>query len=490
METTHAAWAAAQFADAPLGDVRRARRAVHLAQALLRQPGASLPRLAATPYALKASYNLFAQPAVTPARLQAAHRAQVHAQLHTPAPDGGPVLLLEDTTVLSWAGHAPIPGLGPIGPSRDAADGLQGFLLHSVLAVRWAQAPEGLTTTRPALTILGLADQVAHVRQPVPAAERTGRGRGAGVQRPVRWRESDLWRDATTRLGPAPGTAPGAHSGAHSGVRWVRVCDREADMYEFLLECTAAGHGFVVRAAQDRRLRTADARLWATLEALPAQQDVSLRLRGRDGAAGRIVRLAVAACPVALAAPHRPRGGTAPGPLACTAVRVWERAAPAGTAALEWRLLTDAPLATPAAVVTCVQQYATRWAIEEFHKGLKTGLGAERLQLGHGDRLRAAVALLSVVALRLLALKEWAHAAPNAPATVSGLSPLAVRLLAQQTRRPVTTVREVALALGRLGGHLNRRGDGLPGWLTLWRGIERLDAMMVGAELTRDAGFG
>jgi hypothetical protein len=29
-------------------------------------------------------------------------------------------------------------------------------------------------------------------------------------------------------------------------------------------------------------------------------------------------------------------------------------------------------------------------------------------------------------------------------------------------------VAEVALAVGRLGGRLNRKSDGLPGWITLW----------------------
>ena len=51
-------------------------------------------------------------------------------------------------------------------------------------------------------------------------------------------------------------------------------------------------------------------------------------------------------------------------------------------------------------------QYATRWIIEEYHKAIKTGLGAERLQLESAERLFAAIAIMSVVALRLIALRE------------------------------------------------------------------------------------
>jgi len=47
-------------------------------------------------------------------------------------------------------------------------------------------------------------------------------------------------------------------------------------------------------------------------------------------------------------------------------------------------------------------QYACRWLSEDFHKALKTGMGAERLQLEEGHRAFAAVAIMSVVALRLI----------------------------------------------------------------------------------------
>jgi hypothetical protein len=43
--------------------------------------------------------------------------------------------------------------------------------------------------------------------------------------------------------------------------------------------------------------------------------------------------------------------------------------------------------------------------------------------------------------------------------------------------RPLT-VGEFTLALGRLGGHLNRKCDGLPGWQALWRGWNALHAMV------------
>jgi hypothetical protein len=52
-----------------------------------------------------------------------------------------------------------------------------------------------------------------------------------------------------------------------------------------------------------------------------------------------------------------------------------------------------------------------------------------------------------------------------------------LEVLAHQAGRKLETVRAIVLALGRLGGHLNRKHDGLPGWITLWRGWLQLQAL-------------
>ena len=131
------------------------------------------------------------------------------------------------------------------------------------------------------------------------------------------------------------------------------------------------------------------------------------------------------------------------------------------------------------------RQYATCWIIEEFHKALKSGLRAEKLRLETGARLKAAVALMSVVAMRLLALKEQARVDPPAPANKSGLDAEELRVLAAATERRLNATGEVILAIGRLGGHMNRKGDGLPGRQTLWRGMGRLATLVEGYRLGR-----
>jgi hypothetical protein len=226
-------------------------------------------------------------------------------------------------------------------------------LLHSALAVLWpglaAGAPLG---RRPPLEVLGLADQLYEIRQPRPAGE----GHDDSMARQGRKRESHLWETLARRLGPAP-----------PGVRWEWVCDRGADIYEFLVQCRELGHGFTVRAAQDRLLQDehggkAPQPLFAAARNAPTLGHFELALRGRDGLSARVARLALAACAVALRSPQRP--GHAAGslaPVACTVVRVFEVDAPAGVEPLEWILLTDVAVATFEQAREVALKYSARW---------------------------------------------------------------------------------------------------------------------------------
>jgi hypothetical protein len=98
--------------------------------------------------------------------------------------------------------------------------------------------------------------------------------------------------------------------------------------------------------------------------------------------------------------------------------------------------------------------------------------------------LFAAAALMSVVALRLVGLREQVCRQPQRPAEEAGLDELTLEVLRSTAHRSIQTVEDVALAIGRLGGHLNRRQDGLPGWQTLWRGMQKLELLVEGVRLS------
>jgi hypothetical protein len=439
-----------------------------------------MPELFTNQYDIEATYQLVRRKDVTPDRIQAPHRRLVKTELRTP----GRYLLLEDTTFPSYTHRRkPVQGLGPIG---EAEEGQQGFLLHSVLAVRAdLPAEPDATGRRPPVTILGLIDQQYLVRTPRPA----GQSKQAGSrQRTQRNRESDRWLESSRRIGPAP---------AHPNVRWVRIADREADIYEYLRECKKLSHGFLVRVSQNRILLdpTNEERLGLVFDHIASVEPVGgmyldLRARGahggQAGSPARRARLLLSCGPVRIQAPVRPdQPAGSNEPIDCWFIRVWEPEPPEGVERLEWVLYTDDRTDTLAAALVGVMDYGSRFLIEEFHKGCKTGLRIEDLQLETADRLFAAIAVMSIVALRLLDIRELGHAVPAAPAALTGLSPTELEILSLAVDRPLTTVAHVVLALGRLGGHMNRRRDGMPGWITLWRGMLRLRELVKGAEFER-----
>lgn len=462
-------WATSQFGELPLGDVRRTDRVVTLVAAWAVRPALSLSKLFDRKYDWEAGYALLRHDEVTPDALQVGHREQTLAAMQAP----GTYLLPEDSTALSWARTQPIPDLGPVSTTGHKG---QGFLLHSVLALRWPE--DAGTVRRPVVTVLGLADQQYHVRPP----------HGSTAARPP---ESTLWRAATARIGPPP-----------PGVRWVRVCDREGDAYPFLQELQQAGYGFVVRLAQDRLVVDAagqplDEKVKAQVRAAPSLGGFTLEVRQQDDRSGKgkkvrrpepVAHLQLSATPVRLRAPKARRaargGEQAHPPLEVTIVRVWEPDPPPGVEPLEWLLICDQPVTTFEEALVCAQQYATRWLVEEFHKALKTGTRAEDLQLESGHALMNAVALKSVIAVRLLHLKEIARLQPEAPATTSGLDDLELAVLETRLGRPLPTVRLVLWGLARLGGYFGTPGTKQPpGWLTLSRGLEDLLLLAQGARM-------
>ena len=128
--------------------------------------------------------------------------------------------------------------------------------------------------------------------------------------------------------------------------------------------------------------------------------------------------------------------------------------------------------------------YEQRWIVEEYHKAQKTGCQIEDMQFTTTARLEPAIALLSVVAVTLLNLRD-ASCRPDATTrrATTILSPDYVEMLSLWRYREIReelTVHDFFYALARLGGHQNRKSDRRPGWLVLWRGWTKLQAMVDG----------
>jgi len=120
---------------------------------------------------------------------------------------------------------------------------------------------------------------------------------------------------------------------------------------------------------------------------------------------------------------------------------------------------------------------------------MKTGCAIESLQFEKIERLEPAIALISAVGTTLLRLRDAARApdAATRPATAV-VDPVYVDVVAAHCGKglgPRPVVKAFYMHVARLGGHQNRKCDGFPGWITLWRGWMKLQAMVDGYKAAR-----
>jgi hypothetical protein len=446
------------WGQADLGHQKRNRCLVRVATQICRHPGGTLPNKMGSPRNYKAMDVLMNRSEVTHASVLAPHLRRTHERMQAAQ---GVVLLLHDTTELDYSGLS-IAQLGPIGNGHG-----RGYLCHNTLAVdpRRREA-------------LGLASQILHARVPVPAGETVK------AKRQRQSRESRLWSRAVQAIGPVP-----------AGVQCVDVADRGADLFEFLATEQQLGRKALVRASQDRWIfpghdeAGAKTRLFDHLRSLPAWGQQRKTIYDRTRAVERKATLAVAAAAVTMPPPRVQKGEYPKEPLRLWTVRIWEPQPPQGQKPLEWFLLCFEPVTTLAQAWQCSAWYECRFVVEEYHKAQKTGCDIERLQFETEQALQPMIALLSVVAVMLLNLRQACRQedAATRPATevVDQHYEEILRAWRWQQPHAPMSVKEFYLALGRLGGHMNRRSDGPPGWLVLWRGWTKLQCMLDGADAER-----
>lgn len=463
MTTTRTTFGEAHFGQAELGDPRRTKCLVRIAEQIYRHPGGTLPAKLHEPKDYKAMDRLMNRPETTHAAVLEPHRQQTLERMQQ---THGVVLVVHDTTELDYSGLRSITDLAPIGGGLN-----RGFLCHNSLAFD-PQRHE----------VIGLANQILHRRRHV------GRQEKVRAKRERRDRESRLWTDGVAAVGPAP-----------DGRLWVHVADRGADTFEFLGRPWGPSEGFVMRSKVNRVIRRGHHDphgpkdyLHSYARHLTLQGRREVLVSARPGQPERQAIVAVAFAPVLLWPPHVRRGLYENRPLPLWVVRVAEINPPKGVKPLEWLLLTNRQVGTLEDAWERVGWYEGRWVIEEYHKAQKTGCAIEDLQFTTSAALTPMIALLSVVAVTLLNLRE-ASRRPDAqerPATHL-VDARYVRVLSAWRYKKIRmdlTIHDFFYALARLGGHQNRKRDHRPGWLVLWRGWMALQHMLDGAEALKSCG--
>jgi hypothetical protein len=441
-DDTH--WAASEFADAELGDVRRTTRLIELAGVLAQHPTAALPEACGDDAMLKAAYRFFANDAIEPHDVLDSHLEATSCRLHhVPV-----VLAVQDTTEIDWTSHPATRGLGPLGHRA-----CQGLHVHSTLAFTPERVP------------LGLLAQQVWARDPADVGKRTRR-----KQLPISQKESQQWLTSLEAVCQAQAQCP--------ATRFISIGDREADVYDLLATARPEGVELVIRASWDRCVSAPERYVWATVEAHPVVEHLRLQVPRRGPQPGRDATLALRFCPLTLRPPrHRKAEGLAA--VALWAVQVHEVEPPAGVEPIEWLLLTTVAVQTVADAIERIAWYACRWGIEVWHRMLKSGCRIEARQLATAERLQRCLTLYSVIAWRVFYATMLARAVPEMPCSVlleieewQALY-CAIHHCPTPPAEP-PTLGEAVRWIAQLGGFVGRRPRDHPGAETLWRGFQHL----------------
>lgn len=210
-----------------------------------------------------------------------------------------------------------------------------------------------------------------------------------------------------------------------------------------------------------------------------------LDLPAKPGQAARTAQLSVSWQPVTLRSPRNTPGMETL--LHAWVVRTWQANPPPGTPALEWLLLTSVPVECLADALERIDWYTCRWIIEEYPSCLKTGCAIQKSQLQHAQRLQRRLAFLSILAIRLLQLRDLSRTTPQILAH-HVVQPVLVQIMAYRTHTNPNTMTLASFwhAVAAVGGFPSRKSHGAPRWKRLWHGWLRLLDWAEGVHFARN----
>ena len=455
MIETHTLWAAELGNMAMFVDERHRSRFVVMLGAKATMSADSIPHASGSPAATKAAYEFLSNPRVQSTIIEHA----VTGSTANACCDESVVLVVHDTTTANFTGSTTIPELGPI----DSGFLAKGVHIHTSLV---------LDTTG---VVVGIGAQQIWVRPPEspgkkPPKEDEDKESYKWIQGIEQVNES-LW-DAAYRNGQ---TAP---------PRQIHLGDREADTCDTLQTIDDIGQSCVIRSVQNR---TVDDPLHLAHDAVRGRAvigEAELLVPRKGQSVERLATVEIRVLQTTLVS--NPTKHPNAWSMQFTLVEVYESNPPVGTTGLHWLLWTREPADTLNQALRVVALYKFRWKIEDFHFAYKSGCRVEDLRLRDFQALAKALRMYAAVAARIVQMRDAARIEPEAPAlgflTADECEVLQLKYSQKHVDpfRVPLTIGQAVMWIGRLGGHQNRKGDGMPGARTLWRGLHDLKILVEG----------
>jgi hypothetical protein len=290
----------------------------------------------------------------------------------------------------------------------------------------------------------------------------------------------------------------GAEASLPAHLPLLLIADREADFYDYFAAQRRPNTHLLVRARHPRKVeiqapgpylpRRGGESLPVVLAAAPSLGTVEVAVPRKPQQRARVATLEIRVVHVWMRPPDLHKADDPlrdREPQEVWVVEAQEQDAPPGVEPLHWVLLITQRVEGFAAACQVVQDYRRRWVIEDLSQVLKSGVQAERLRMDDVETLQNTLALLYVVAWRVLYVRDLARFVPEAPAaTLVNATEHAVLVAA--AGRALPTVADVVQAIAALAGFPRYPSAGPPGIRTLWAGLQRLEGAVLGWRLAQD----
>jgi hypothetical protein len=370
------------------------------------------------------------------------------------------IIAVQDTTHLDFSSHKALNDLGPIGPSKSS----KGLMMHTIMALSPGGTPQGILGTQ------------IWARKPGDYGIKARRHK-----RLLTDKESNKWLVGLSQ----------ADAGVPDGTPLVVVGDRESDIYGLFVAPRRATTDLLVRANQDRSVESVDEEcklMSDVLKKAPVLGGYEIEIPRNNGRKARKAQLVVQAAKMRVKSPQNGAPGVKKGFVDLYVLRVRELSAVDGGECLDWTLVTSLPVESIESARCVIRMYSMRWVIEEFHRVLKSNCRVEKIQFETIERLKPAIAILSVQAWRILFLTKESREHGDAPA-MSVCTDVERRVLHKWMQMnndkysEIVTISDFVRATSILGGYKARKWDGPPGPKTLFIGLRRLEDLVRGYEL-------
>ncbi len=430
-------WAEFNFQNSNLGDRRRTDRLIKMVCGLAKNVGKSVVQSSKDDAEIEGNYRLIRNKHVTADPIAESGFAAT-ASL---AQNYDEILALEDTTTLSYNRENMPDKLGCTGGSLNSK--YTGFEAHSIL----------LFSSTDEHTI-GLIEQRRWMRDSENFGNRKNR-----VKRAYHDKESYKWELASNAMAERLG---------EKMKDCISVCDREADIVEYLSYKCSNQQRFVVRAKSNRPLEEGG-RLFNEMDKQAVEGHYLVSIPQRGGRKGRKAKLSIQYAQVNILAPERKQKTYPPMPIYAVSCQEINCDPDNG---LHWLLLTTEPVTCAKTARKVVSFYEARWKVELFHKVWKSeGTKVGNLKMHQYESLEKVAVMHAFIACRLMQLKDMGDSktGETAPCTLC-LNTQQWQLLYKATHKRlpdknnIPTVKWAYQSLGKLAGWNDSKRTGRVGW--------------------------